>query len=448
MQFDSTPTEPARSGRASTTPGSAPTDAAPLTRAEVRRRAAAALAAAAAAVEHNTVTGPVEAVVADVVPVDEAIPAPAPLTRRSARAARSVAAEPVLAPAEPFELLEPAVQDESGDELPAQHPDVLVEAPEAPDVPPTDFAPTHDEFVRAARAFSFTGETAVVPDDDTTEPAPARDEAPDDESRDLGEEVASHAVRRGRRARPGIPFQRVAATSFSLGVMGVIGLLTVGMTTPVEAVVASSAPEGTMSVLAPLDAGSDVEPVTEDEEIQAYVAPATTENADIEKTESYSTATMAELAYESGITNVSNFFVNDPNSAIQWPFAVGVPISYGFGMRSGAMHQGVDFTPGSGAPIQAIADGTVRVATNSGGAYGVHVIIDHEVDGQLVSSHYAHMIYDSIEVVPGQTVTAGTVLGLTGNTGRSFGAHLHFEILMNGTTPIDPIPWLRQYAGG
>ena len=75
-----------------------------------------------------------------------------------------------------------------------------------------------------------------------------------------------------------------------------------------------------------------------------------------------------------------------------------VPISYGFGMRSGRMHEGVDFTPGAGSPIQAIADGVVRVATNSGGAYGVSVIIDHKIDGQLVSSRYAHMQYGSLQV--------------------------------------------------
>ena len=67
---------------------------------------------------------------------------------------------------------------------------------------------------------------------------------------------------------------------------------------------------------------------------------------------------MADLAAASGITNFSNFYVNDPTAAIQWPFAVGVPISYGFGMRSGKMHEGLDFIPGAGAPIQAIADGT------------------------------------------------------------------------------------------
>ena len=47
------------------------------------------------------------------------------------------------------------------------------------------------------------------------------------------------------------------------------------------------------------------------------------------------TVSMGEIAAEEGITNYSNFFVNDPNAAIQWPFAVGVPITYGFGMRSG-----------------------------------------------------------------------------------------------------------------
>ncbi len=71
------------------------------------------------------------------------------------------------------------------------------------------------------------------------------------------------------------------------------------------------------------------------------------------------------------------------------------------------------------------------------------VVIDHHIDGQLVSSRYAHMQYGSLQVTVGQHVTVGTVIGRTGNTGHSFGAHTHFEILMNGTTPIDPIPWLR-----
>ena len=141
-------------------------------------------------------------------------------------------------------------------------------------------------------------------------------------------------------------------------------------------------------------------------------------------------------------------FVNDPTAAIQWPFSVGVPISYGFGMRSGTMHEGADFVPGAGSPVQAIADGTVRIATESGGAYGVTVVIDHIIDGELVSSRYAHMQYGSLKVSAGEQITVGTVIGNTGNTGRSFGAHTHFEILAGGTTAIDPIPWLREHTGG
>ena len=139
----------------------------------------------------------------------------------------------------------------------------------------------------------------------------------------------------------------------------------------------------------------------DDDEIQAYVTPSEVENVAIDRAENYSTLTMAQLASESGISNFSNFFVNDPNSPIQWPFAVGVPISYGFGMRDGTMHEGADFTPGEGAPIQAIADGVVRESTDSGGAFGVHIVIDHVIDGQLVSSSYSHMLYGSRQVEVG-----------------------------------------------
>jgi murein DD-endopeptidase MepM/ murein hydrolase activator NlpD len=121
-------------------------------------------------------------------------------------------------------------------------------------------------------------------------------------------------------------------------------------------------------------------------------------------------------------------------------------MTFGFGMRSGRMHEGIDFTPGTGAHIQAIADGVVRVSTDSGGAFGVTVVIDHVIDGQLVSSRYAHMQYDSRQVQVGDTVSVGQYVGRTGNTGRSFGAHTHMEILQNGSTAIDPLPWLRSHA--
>jgi murein DD-endopeptidase MepM/ murein hydrolase activator NlpD len=237
--------------------------------------------------------------------------------------------------------------------------------------------------------------------------------------------------------------RRVATASFSVGVMGIVGLMAVGMTTPAAAVSAVSGSETTSLV----SAQGDVTGPVEKQDIQAYVAPGDVESASLDRPESYSSVSMGQIAAEEGITNYSNFYVNDPNAAIQWPFKVGVGITFGFGMRDGRMHEGADFVPGEGADVQAIADGTVRIATESGGAFGVTVLIDHIIDGQLVSSRYAHMLYGSLRVKAGDHVTVGTILGNTGNTGRSFGAHTHVEILQNGTTPIDPIAWFREYAG-
>ncbi|WP_285136242.1 peptidoglycan DD-metalloendopeptidase family protein [Microbacterium sp. lyk4-40-TSB-66] len=308
----------------------------------------------------------------------------------------------------------------------------------APDAPRTERnpdaadAPVDDEFTSAARLFAFTGETAVQSNRVAGPAQPVAEGLP---------AVAMTGTRRNVR--------RIAATSFSVGVMGVVGLLTVGMTMPVSALASAS---GTDSVTASetvttrLAVGGDV--AASEGAIQAYVAPAAAQAAVVDRSDGYSATTYAQMAADSGITNPSNFYVNDPTAPIQWPFAVGVPITYGFGMRDGTMHEGADFVPGEGSPVQAIADGTVRIATEQGGAFGVTVLIDHEIDGQLVSSRYGHMQYGSLQVTQGQHVKVGQFLGRTGNTGRSFGAHTHVEILQNGTTPIDPIVWLRQHTGG
>jgi len=143
-------------------------------------------------------------------------------------------------------------------------------------------------------------------------------------------------------------------------------------------------------------------------------------------------------------------YTNNPNGSIQWPFAIPVPISSTFGSRvspcSGcsSYHEGVDFTPGSGAAIQAIADGVVS-AVSLEGAYGNHVMIDHVINGVKVQSLYAHMQYGSIRVAVGQAVTVGTEVGQVGSTGASTGAHLHLEIHVNGT-PVDPFAWLKAHA--
>nr|WP_262981992.1 M23 family metallopeptidase [Microbacterium oleivorans] len=162
---------------------------------------------------------------------------------------------------------------------------------------------------------------------------------------------------------------------------------------------------------------------------------------------------MADVAADSGVTKFAGTWVNDATAAVQWPFPVGVPISAQFGSTSylskfSRAHHGTDFTPGRGAEIHAVAAGTVRIATEAGGDYGVTVVIDHIIDGQLVSTRYGHMEYGSLRVSPGETVKAGQVIGQVGSTGKSTGPHLHLEVLIGGTTRIDPLPWLKEHTRG
>ncbi|QIS43086.1 peptidoglycan DD-metalloendopeptidase family protein [Clavibacter capsici] len=146
-------------------------------------------------------------------------------------------------------------------------------------------------------------------------------------------------------------------------------------------------------------------------------------------------------------------FTNDINGTIQWPFASGVPISGVFGKRiapcsngCSSNHQGVDFAPGMGAPIQAITDGVVRESVNSDTGLGVHLVIDHVIDGQLVTSVYGHMLPGSMRVKAGDPVKVGQQIGQVGNTGASTGPHLHLEIRMADGTAVDPFAWLQEHA--
>jgi murein DD-endopeptidase MepM/ murein hydrolase activator NlpD len=310
--------------------------------------------------------------------------------------------------------------------------------PEASRVDVSDAADDRDAvdaFEAAAQLFSFTGENPII----VTTPPVASDADADTSARG-----SDHAPRRTRRS--GSVVRRVAAAGFSVGVMAAVGLLTVAVTVPAEALAAATQAVSVTSVEARSLTVDDKKSDAAEDQIQAFVAP---ESADTElnRDEKYSTATFTEIAAATGITRHTNFFVNDPSAPIQWPFAVGVPISDGYGPRWGSFHYGLDFTPGEGAEIQAVAAGTVRIANESGGAFGVHVMIDHEINGEVFSTHYAHMLYGSLQVKPGDVVQAGTVLGHVGDTGLSYGAHLHFEVFVNGAR-IDPLPWLREHAGG
>lgn len=172
-----------------------------------------------------------------------------------------------------------------------------------------------------------------------------------------------------------------------------------------------------------------------------------------ERGETYAVATMGTATAYNTMFGVqrpdANTYANNPTAAVQWPFPVGVVISDYFGGRvapcSGCSsdHKGVDFTPGEGTPIGSVAAGRVtEVVTTDGGGLGVHVKVEHIVNGERVVSVYGHMLMGSIPVKVGDIVNVGDELGKVGNTGASTGAHLHLEIHVNGVQ-VDPMAWLK-----
>ena len=136
--------------------------------------------------------------------------------------------------------------------------------------------------------------------------------------------------------------------------------------------------------------------------------------------------------------------------SIRWPFPTAVPISSGFGDRvapcryCSSDHRGVDFVPGNGAPIFAIADGVVTAA-EFGGGYGQYVYLEHDINGRSVLTVYAHMQRGSSPLRVGDEIEVGDFIGLVGNTGISTGAHLHFEVRIEGEY-VDPFAWLKENA--
>ncbi|MEX2148261.1 MAG: M23 family metallopeptidase [Candidatus Rokuibacteriota bacterium] len=114
----------------------------------------------------------------------------------------------------------------------------------------------------------------------------------------------------------------------------------------------------------------------------------------------------------------------------RWPVRGAVNSEFGNRLspwtKSTEFHGGLDISAGPGTPIYAPAPGTVAFAGRQG-EYGNAIIVDH---GQDIRSLYGHLA--KIAVKSGQTVERGAVIGFTGNTGRSSGPHLHYEILVKG----------------
>jgi murein DD-endopeptidase MepM/ murein hydrolase activator NlpD len=102
---------------------------------------------------------------------------------------------------------------------------------------------------------------------------------------------------------------------------------------------------------------------------------------------------------------------------------------------SSGSHTGLDFAAPTGTPVRAATSGRVT-STGWAGPYGNQVQIDH---GNGVVTTYNHL--SSISVSPGDKVTTKDRIGKVGSTGNSTGAHLHFEVLRDGSH-INPASWL------
>lgn len=131
-----------------------------------------------------------------------------------------------------------------------------------------------------------------------------------------------------------------------------------------------------------------------------------------------------------------------PGGAFSWPFPVSAVTSE-YGPRDGRFHQGIDFGISEGTPIPASNSGTV-IANGYGSGTGYYVDLSHE--GGIVT-RYFHMVVQSDVGPPGTIVSKGQTIGLVGNTGNSFGAHLHWETIVNGTH-WNPRDFMAVYGDG
>ncbi|HEV7808651.1 MAG TPA: peptidoglycan DD-metalloendopeptidase family protein [Solirubrobacteraceae bacterium] len=135
--------------------------------------------------------------------------------------------------------------------------------------------------------------------------------------------------------------------------------------------------------------------------------------------------------------NAGDLPVRQGSGSMIWP--VNGPITGAFGeQRPGHIHAGIDIAAGSGTPIHAADGGRVVLmqGTGASGGYGNYTCVQHTA---TLSTCYAHQ--SSFATSMGANVSKGQVIGFVGNTGHSFGAHLHFEVRVNGA-PVSPLSYL------
>ncbi len=115
------------------------------------------------------------------------------------------------------------------------------------------------------------------------------------------------------------------------------------------------------------------------------------------------------------------------NGTLSWPLSSN-KITSPYGTRSRGFHSGIDLVAKTGTPVYASAGGKVVLSSWYYG-YGNCIVVDH---GNGLKTRYAHLSGFNVKV--GDTVSRGQQIGRSGNTGNSTGPHLHFEVIVNGST--------------
>lgn len=166
--------------------------------------------------------------------------------------------------------------------------------------------------------------------------------------------------------------------------------------------------------------------------------------------------------------NNNNYYTEVFSGIFEWPVIGTNVITGDFGWYSPAgyptLHSGLDIGASMGTPVVAAESGKVITATvvtgdpngpytnkgkkdhsfsqTNGYGYGNYIMLDNGVDssGNKINTLYGHL--SNVNVKEGQVVTRGQIIGYSGNTGNSYGAHLHFEVRINGKC-VDPIQYLE-----
>lgn len=149
-----------------------------------------------------------------------------------------------------------------------------------------------------------------------------------------------------------------------------------------------------------------------------------------------------QITAEAGLVDPASLESTD----IRFAFDREFPLTDGFAYRTAPVeqfHDAQDIAAPGGTPVLAIGSGEVIEAGYATDGCGFSIKLQHNVSGETLTSRYCHMQVDSHDHQVGDKIEIGDFIGKVGNTGMSFGDHLHLALRRSGV-PIDPLPYIQE----